>query len=58
MTKDEKIILSVKLSDGSFDTEVSLPVSANKEQREKVVEAWFNLIHQALGLCSDENPNP
>jgi len=46
-----RIELRVRLSDGSFDTCVELPVQASQEARHKVVAAWFDLITQALMMA-------
>lgn len=51
MTKGLMIELSVSLSDGTFDTSVKLPVSADEQQRNAVVSTWFELIQKALKLA-------
>lgn len=51
MSGDLMIELSVKLSDGSFDTTVRLPVGADDQDRNAVVAAWFELIQRALKLA-------
>lgn len=50
MSKDQMIELSVRLSDGTFDTSVRLPVGADEQQRNAVVSAWFELIQRAMKL--------
>jgi len=47
------IELAVRLSDGSFDTSVKLPVDSSPENRDALVKAWFALIDQALTLVKD-----
>lgn len=51
VSKDLMIELSVKLSDGTFDTSVKLPVGADEQQRNAVVSTWFELIQKALKLA-------
>jgi hypothetical protein len=42
------IELSIKLSDGSFETSVRVPVTAPIAQRTKAVERWLGLAGEAL----------
>ncbi len=53
VAQDQMIELSVRLSDGTFDTTVRLPVGADEQQRNAVVAAWFELIQKALKLAQD-----
>ena len=55
--RELSIELSVKLSDGSFDTTVRLPVQANEQDRNAVVAAWFELIQKALKLAKVKEPS-
>jgi hypothetical protein len=42
--------LAVRLSDGTFETKVSVPTTATKEQRQQFVATWFDMIRQALSI--------
>lgn len=46
--------LSVKLSSGEFESRVNIPVSATTEQRDKFMQAWFDLLRQALEIAKIE----
>lgn len=50
---EQRIELRVRLTDGSFDTSVELPIVASKKAREAVVGAWFELIQRALHLSQE-----
>jgi len=45
------IVLSVKLTDDSFDTNITMPVDATAEQRKKFIESWFALMDSALQMA-------
>jgi hypothetical protein len=42
------IDLSVKVSDGSFETKLSFPVDAAKEQRDWIVQSWLQAMDIAV----------
>ena len=52
------MVLSVGLSDGSFESRVSLPITAADDQRQEVIKAWFDLMDKALRLAASVAPPP
>ena len=55
MPKSElSIELSIRVSDGSFESRWSLPVSATKEQRDAFANMWMDGMLLALKSCSAE----
>ena len=49
------VILSVKLSDGSFNSSVSVPVNATKERKDAALDQWLKTIQFGLSLTGDVN---
>ena len=47
---EAKIVLSVKVTDGSYDSSISVPVAATVEQRDGAVKLWLDMMKQALAL--------
>lgn len=47
----QMIELRVRLSDGTFDSTITLPTDADSERRTAAIAAWFQCIEQALRLC-------
>lgn len=47
----QRIELRVRLTDGTFDTTVEMPVQASHKERQSVVGAWFKLIQAALMMA-------
>lgn len=45
------IQLSVKLTDDSFETQITLPIDATAEQRKNFIQAWFSLMDSALAVA-------
>lgn len=48
-----RIELSVRLSDGSFETSVEMPTNASAEARDALVRAWFHLMERALVVVKE-----
>lgn len=46
--EDVHVELSVRLTNGHFETKVSLPVQASDSAREEAIMAWFKFIEAAL----------
>ena len=46
--KPISVTFSVRLSDGSYDASLSVPVGAPEPQWRPVVEAWLLLMQEAL----------
>lgn len=42
------INLSVRVSDGSFETSLSFPVDATKDQRDWIVQSWLQAMDMAI----------
>lgn len=45
------IVLSVKLTDDSFDTNITMPVDATPDQRAEFIKSWFALMDAALKMA-------
>lgn len=43
--------LAVRLSDGNFESKVTVPVTATQEQRQKFVQSWFAMLQAALEIA-------
>lgn len=52
--KQPSIVLSVSLSDGSFDTNITMPIDVTEEQRMNFVKSWLGLMDSALKMCNGE----
>lgn len=50
MPNQTMIQLSVKVTDGSYDSSISIPVAATKEQQDGAVNLWLSMMKQALEL--------
>ncbi len=48
MSKPLIINLSVRVSDGSFETALSFPVDATKDQRDWIVQSWLQAMEMAI----------
>ncbi|MCR4373442.1 MAG: hypothetical protein NUW22_01175 [Acidobacteria bacterium] len=53
-TKAAQIVLGVKVTDGSYESSISIPIIANKEQRDGAVALWLSMMKQALDLHAIE----
>lgn len=42
------IDLSVRVSDGSFETKLSFPIDADKDQRDWIVQNWLRAMEIAV----------
>jgi len=52
------IDLSVRVSDGSFETSLSFPVGASQFQVDGLFRAWMKALADAVALCKiEDNPN-
>lgn len=47
-------IFSVRLSDGTFDSSLSVTVTSKPESYEPVIAAWLKLMHEALAAAKEE----
>jgi hypothetical protein len=45
------IELSVRLTNGAFESRITLPVGSTPEQRLALTSAWFKLMEEALAMC-------
>jgi len=45
------IELSVRLTNGAFESRITLPVGSTSEQRLALTMAWFKLMEEALAMC-------
>ena len=57
MSKDRaihpvRISMSVRVSDDSFESTFSFPVSAGSEQINEVTKAWIGALHSAMQMTS------
>lgn len=44
------IIFSVRLSDGTFESQVSVPINAPQTERQTAVERWMEIMQFGLKL--------
>lgn len=45
------IELSVRLTNGFFESRITLPVASTSEQRLALTSAWLKLMEEALAIC-------
>lgn len=45
--------LSISLSDGSFETFVTVPLTCSVEQRHKAVERWLRLAAEGMAMGAE-----
>lgn len=57
MSKDISIELSVRVTDGSYESRLLVPISANKEQMDNFAAMWIQALGQAVKLTSERTPN-
>lgn len=48
------IVLSVKLTDGSFESNLSVPVNSPKEAKDAAVMKWLSIMQFGLSMHGDE----
>ena len=44
------IELAIRLSDGSFDTKVIVPLNCDEAQRNRAIDRWMKLAGEAMAL--------
>lgn len=49
-TGPRTIELAIRLSDGSFETKVIVPIDATDKERDSAIQRWLGLAAQALAL--------
>ena len=55
IAKPLQISLSVRVSDGSFETQLSFPIDATQDQRDWIVKSWLQAMEMAVkGTQIDE----
>lgn len=47
------IVLSVKITDGSFQSDVQVRVDAPKEERDRAIRRWLDIMAFAIKLPGD-----
>jgi hypothetical protein len=47
-SNDGYITLSVKLSNGQFDSSIQIPLESTAEEKQRLVVAWFNLMEAGI----------
>lgn len=52
-TQPLTIELAIRLSDGSFETKVVVPIDCDEETRNRSVDRWLKLAGQAMALGID-----
>jgi hypothetical protein len=55
MMSDISIKLSVSLTDGRFESSISVPISA-KDKFEQMAAAWLDMMRKALTLVEPSKP--
>lgn len=48
------IELTVRASDGSFDAGLSFPVTATREEINRIVAGWFDMMHAVVSMFKPE----
>lgn len=48
------IELSVRVSDGSYESSLRIPVDSTKEQREGLAKTWVGMMAQLLSIPSEQ----
>lgn len=48
MTTTAKVIVSVKVDDGSFESDVSWPVNASEAERRGALDLWIAMLQRAI----------
>lgn len=43
-----KVIVSVKVSDGSFESDVSWPIAASEAERRAALDLWIAMLERAI----------
>lgn len=52
--KPLRLILNIRLSDGSFDTELSVPLPKTEAEKEHAVGQWMELIRTGLKVSATD----
>lgn len=52
MSATAKVVVSVKVDDGSFESDVSWPVNASEAERRGALDLWFAMLQRALTVAS------
>lgn len=50
-TAATSIELSVRLTNGAFESRITMPVDSTSEQRLTLTSAWLKLMEEALAMC-------
>lgn len=55
LAREKTVIeLTVRVSDGSFDAQLSFPVTATREEINRVVEGWMKMMREAVYMFKPE----
>lgn len=55
---EARLVVSVKVTDGSYDSSLTLPLNASNEQFENAAKMWLQMMRDALALTSIEESRP
>lgn len=47
-----KVMVSVKVSDGSFESDISWPVSASEAERRGAIDLWLAMLQRAITVAT------
>lgn len=54
MAKIETVTFSIKTSDGTFETQVTIPMSAKPDVRNAAIENWLKMAQLGLSTGAQE----
>lgn len=50
--KAVKIICSVKVDDGSFESDISFPMDSSEAERRGAIELWIAMLQRAIAVAA------
>ncbi len=51
--EDDSLIVTVRLASGRFESRIEIPLYCTKEERERFVDSWFDLMMAGLKVGSE-----
>lgn len=51
--EDDSLIVTVRLGSGRFESRIEVPLHCTKEERERFVDSWFDLMVAGLKVGSE-----
>ena len=53
-----KIICSVKVDDGSFESDISFPLASSEAERRGAIELWIAMLTRAIAVAAPADHRP